>query len=207
MITHPLWRPFETQSDEQIAAARVGTRTAERVEVVAPDPAWPSMFEDVRDRVREALGSRVLRIEHVGSTSVPGLWAKPLIDVDVIVADSADEPAWLPALEAAGFPLRVREPDWEEHRLVRGENPPANVHVFSAGAPEPQRHLLFREWLVTNDDDRAAYGDLKVTLAGQGFTDAMHYNNAKAALIYDIYERVFAADATHPHDPQPRVGG
>ena len=202
--THPLWRPFELPSDAEIAAAAVGPRVPAPVEVVAPDSAWVTHFEQVRTSICAALGERALRVEHVGSTAVPGLWAKPFIDVDLTVADSADETAYLPALEGAGFVLRVREPDWEEHRLVRGEGPLANVHIWSPGAVEPLRHVAFRDWLRSDPDDFAAYAALKRQLGARGFTDAMHYNNAKAGLIYDIYERIFAADPVHPHAPRPR---
>jgi GrpB-like predicted nucleotidyltransferase (UPF0157 family) len=202
--THPLWRPYEVPTPEEIAQARVHAHRPVPVDVVAPDPTWPAQYDEVRGRVLAALGDRALSVEHVGSTSVPGLWAKPFIDVDVTVADSADEAAYLPDLEAAGFELRVREPRWEEHRMVRGREPVANVHVFSPGAVEPRRHQAFREWLVTQPDDLAAYADLKRHLAGRGFTDAMDYNNAKGALTYDIYERIFAADPAHPHVPRPR---
>jgi GrpB-like predicted nucleotidyltransferase (UPF0157 family) len=202
--THPLWRAYEVPTPEEIARARVQAHTPDPVEVVAPDPTWPAQYDEVRSRVATALGDRAVSVEHVGSTSVPGLWAKPVIDVDVTVADSADEAAYLPDLEAAGFELRVREPEWEEHRLVRGSEPASNVHVFSAGAVEPRRHRAFREWLATHPDDLAAYADLKRELAGRGFTDAMDYNNAKAALIYDLYEQIFAADPDHAHAPHPR---
>ena len=147
----------------------------------------------------------MLAIEHVGSTSVPGLWAKPLIDVDLTVADSADEPAYVPAMEAAGFVLRGREPEWEEHRMFRGADPTSNVHVWSPGAIEPRRTAAFRDWLREDEHDRAAYADLKRTLAKQGYTDVMDYNTAKGGLIYDIYERIFAADPAHEHSPRPRA--
>lgn len=202
--THPLWRPYDPPSAEEIAAAAVGPRTPAPVEVVAPDPEWPLRFAELRAQLVSILGDRVLAVEHVGSTSVPGLWAKPLIDVDLTVADSGDEAAYLPDLEAAGFTLRVREPEWEEHRVVRGSAPAANVHIWSPGAVEPRRHAVFRDWLRTHPADRAAYADHKRELAGRGFTDAMDYNNHKAALIYDIYERIFVADPDHPHTPRPR---
>ncbi|MGB0101198.1 MAG: GrpB family protein, partial [Nocardioides sp.] len=149
MPTHPLWNAFDVPSIEEIEAARVelAVWTPATVQVVPYDPTWPQAYAAVRDRVIAALGDRVLRIEHVGSTSVPGLWAKPVIDADLTVADSGDEDAWLPELEAAGFVLRVREPDWEEHRCLRGSEPTTNLHVFSPGAREPQRHRLFRDWL------------------------------------------------------------
>ncbi|MFT3871807.1 MAG: GrpB family protein [Nocardioides sp.] len=158
MHTHPLWRPYETPSMEEINAARleVGAPASVPVEVVAPDPDWPKWYESVSDRIRGALGERALAIEHVGSTAVLGLWAKPLIDVDLTVADSADEDAWLPDLVAAGFVLRVREPEWEEHRLVRGTDPDSNVHIFSLGAQESQRVRMFRDWLRTHPEDRDA---------------------------------------------------
>ncbi len=206
MSTHPLWRPYVHPSDEEIVAARVGVHAPAPVEVVAPDPTWPGLYDGVRRLLVDALGDRVLVVEHVGSTSVPGLWAKPIIDVDLTVADSGDEPAWLPDLERAGLELRVREPEWEEHRCLRLPDPASNVHVFSPGAVESRRTRAFRDWLTAHADDRAAYGELKQSLAEQGFTDVMHYNKAKGALIYDIYERIFAADPLRAHDPRPRDG-
>lgn len=146
----------------------------------------------------------MLAIEHVGSTAVPGLWAKPLIDIDLTVANSADEEAWLPDLESAGFALRVRERDWEEHRVLRGVGPATNVHVFSPGAREPQRHRMFRDWLRAHKQDRDQYAEVKRDVATGGYTDAMLYNNAKAWFVYDLYEKVFAGDPEHEHDPHPR---
>ena len=109
------------------------------MEVVPPDPGWVDDYERVRAQVLGALGARALSVEHVGSTAVPGLWAKPVIDVDVTVADSGDEASYLPDLEAAGFVLTVREPEWHQHRCLRGPAPVANVHVWSPGSVEPQR--------------------------------------------------------------------
>lgn len=209
MATHPLWNPYEVPSMAEIDAARagLGVWTPAPVEVVAPDPAWSQWYAELRGRLCDALGDRVLAVEHVGSTSVPGLWAKPVIDVDLTVADSGDEDAWLPALEAADFELRVREPDWEEHRCLRGNEPASNVHVFSPGAREPQRHRLFRDWLREHPEDRDRYAEVKRQVAARGFTDATRYNNAKAWIVYDIYERAFAGDVRHRHDPQPRGSG
>lgn len=208
MATHPLWNPFTIPTQEEIDAARAAAGRAwqpESVVVVPPDPQWAQDFATLRARIVAALGERALAVEHVGSTSVPGLWAKPLIDVDLIVADSGDEAAYLPDLIAAGFDLRVREPDWEEHRLVRSADPIGNVHVFSAGAREHQRHKLFRDWLRTHPEDRDAYAAAKREVADHGYDDAMHYNNAKAAFVYDLYEKVFAGDPAHEHTPQPRT--
>jgi GrpB-like predicted nucleotidyltransferase (UPF0157 family) len=205
--SHPLWNPFKTESLDSINAARakLGVWKPSLVEVVAPDPAWSQWYGVVRDRVAAALGDRVLAIEHVGSTAVPGLWAKPMIDVDLTVADSVDEAAWLPDLETAGFELRVRELlGSDEHRVLRGQQPITNLHVFSPGAREPQRHRMFRDWLRVHPEDRDRYSQVKRELAALGFTDQMLYNNEKAWFIYDLYERVFAADPDHEHDPRPR---
>lgn len=203
--THPLWRPFEQASDEEIVAARVpGPRSATRIDVVAHDASWPETYAGVADSIRAALGERVLALEHIGSTAVPTLAAKPMIDIDLVVADSTDEAAYVPALEALGFVLRLREPGFFEHRLLRHSDPCCNLHVFSPGTPELERHLLFRDWLRTHPDDRAAYEAAKRDAAAQGFTEGMHYNNHKGGVVYDIYERIFATDPAHPHDPRPR---
>jgi GrpB-like predicted nucleotidyltransferase (UPF0157 family) len=203
--THSLWRPYEPPTAEEIALARVEPVVPAPVEVVPPDPGWPAAFERVRAQVVDALGTRALSVEHVGSTAVPGLWAKPIIDVNVVVADSGDEASYLPDLEAAGFELRVREPEWEEHRCLRGLDPTANVHVWSPDSVETRRVVVFRGWLREHEEDRSAYADLKRALAERGFTDVMDYNTAKGGLIYDIYERIFAADPDNPHTPRPRV--
>ena len=135
---------------------------------------------------------------------MPGLAAKPVIDVDLTVADSADEAAYVPALEADGWVLRIREPECEEHRLLRLEEPECNLHVWSPGSPEPQRHRLFRDWLSRIPRTASGTPPLSRSAAAEGFTDGMDYNNDKAWLVYDIYERIFAADPAHQHDPQPR---
>ena len=207
MATHPLWQPFALVDPSCVEQLHVGPRQERPVAVVAPDPRWPVAFERVRATIVGALGSRALAVEHVGSTAVRGLWAKPIVDVDLTVTDSADEEAYRPALEAAGFELIIREPDWEEHRLLTLDEPEANVHVFSAGAVEPRRHRAFRDWLSRNEPDREAYAAHKRRLAEQDWADVVDYNNAKAALIYDIYERIFAADREHPHAPRPRGSG
>jgi GrpB-like predicted nucleotidyltransferase (UPF0157 family) len=201
--THPLWRPYELVDLEEIARLRLAG-PGRPVEVVPYDEGWPSAFARLSSLVRGALGDRMQTLEHVGSTAVPGLAAKPVIDADLTVSDSGHEAAYVPDLEAAGFVLRFREPEWEEHRVLAVEDPKTNLHVWSPGSVEAQRHVAFRDWLREHDEDRHAYGALKTELAGRGFGDVMDYNNHKAALVYDIYEKVFAADPAHEHDPQPR---
>jgi GrpB-like predicted nucleotidyltransferase (UPF0157 family) len=204
MTTHPLWRPFQLIDPAEVDSRLLMPRRAGEITVVSPDPGWPAAFERVRTIIVGALGPSALGVEHVGSTAVPGLWAKPIIDVELIVADSAAEDDYLAALEAVGFTLAIREPEWEEHRLLEGTDPRSNVHVFSRDAVEPRRACAFRDWLQSHPEDRAAYGEHKVALAERRFADVTSYNNAKAGLIYEIYERIFAADSQHHHDPQPR---
>ena len=138
----------------------------------------------------------MLALEHVGSTSVPGLAAKPVIDVDLTVADPADEPAWLPALEAAGFTLVVREPWWHEHRALTGEDPRCNVHVFGPDSPETIRHRLFRNWLIEHPEDLRLYRDAKLSAASAANAAGEHvmdYNARKEPVIRAIYDRAFRA--------------
>jgi GrpB-like predicted nucleotidyltransferase (UPF0157 family) len=203
MSTHPLWRPFDPEATRLRGLTRVGSRQVSVPGVVAYDVAWLAQFKQIQSMLRHALDRQALSIDHVGSTSVPGLAAKPIIDVDLVVADSADEVTYLPILEAAGFRLIAREPAWEEHRCVTFGDPNANVHVFTSGAIERARHLVFRDWLVSHHKDRNAYGALKLGLAGQGFGHG-DYNGSKAGFLYDVYEKAFTEDASHRHDPHPR---
>lgn len=166
------------------------------VEVVAYDERWPAIAAELDTRIREALGTRVLQLEHVGSTSVPGLPAKPVIDLDLTVADPEREEAWLPQLEAAGFELTVREPWWHGHRCLALDSPRANLHVFGPTGPEQYKHRIFRDWLRTDAADRSRYAEVKSS-AALAATEAgetiMQYNARKAAVIQEIYGRAFRA--------------
>ncbi len=204
MATHPLWRPFELTDLQQSDAAVVGPSPPGAVHVVPYDEAWPDDAAALITAISAALGDRVVALEHIGSTSVPGLAAKPVLDLVLTVSDPADEAAYVPALEPLGLLLHIREPDWDEHRMLTRSDRSVNLHVFGPTAAEPHRLVAFRDWLRTHDDDRVAYGALKAKLADDGFERVMDYNNHKAALVYDIYERIFTADPDHPHDPQPR---
>lgn len=161
--------------------------------VVDPDPAWPDLFEQDRAAITSALGATALAVEHVGSTSVPGLPAKPVIDVLLLVPDSADEPAYLPALLAAGYHLRVREPDWLEHRVVARRVADAdphdvNVHVFSPGAADREvaRMRMFRDWLRTHPEDRDRYAATKRQLASRPWRYVQDYADAKTEVVEAI---------------------
>lgn len=166
------------------------------VVVVEPDPTWPQWYDALAARVRDALGPRVLWLQHVGSTSVPGLAAKPVIDADLVVADPDDEAAYVPALEAAGFDLTVREPWWYGHRLLKYDDPRCHLHVFGPDSPEVVRHRLFRDWLTRDADDLARYAAVKreAAEAAQRLGEhGMEYNARKESLVRDIYARMFEA--------------
>jgi GrpB-like predicted nucleotidyltransferase (UPF0157 family) len=189
-------------SDEDLQRVRLDKVTPHNAPIMLADydPGWRVLFVCEAARIRAALGGRAVQVEHVGSTSVPGLAAKPIVDILLAVPDSADEQAYVPALEAAGYVLRAREPDWFEHRLFKGPDADINLHVFTAGAAEIHRMLLFRDWLRANDADRAAYLQVKRALAGRTWRHVQHYADAKTAIVEQIIAR-----ATQ-HRPEPRPG-
>ena len=161
--------------------------------LVEYDPVWPALFALEADRIRAALGARVLRLEHVGSTSVPALAAKPVIDILLMVLDSSDEAAYVPSLESAGYILRAREPDWHEHRFFKGPDREINLHCFSAGCTEIERMLAFRDWLRSNDGDRLLYERTKWRLAGQTWKYVQNYADAKTTIVEEILARATKA--------------
>ncbi len=162
---------------------------AERISISDYDPRWPEWYAREAERIGAALGERALRIEHAGSTSVPGLPAKPVIDIVLAVADSADEDAYVPALEAAGYVLTIREPEWYEHRMFQGPDRAVNLHVFSSGCEEIERMLLFRDWLRGNAADRELYARTKIELARREWGKVQDYADAKTAVVGEILER------------------
>jgi GrpB-like predicted nucleotidyltransferase (UPF0157 family) len=154
------------------------------VTLVEYDPAWPARFVREAGRIRHALGERALALEHVGSTSVPGLVAKPIIDILLVVADPADEPAYVPALAAAGYALRVREPDWHEHRMLRV--PGVNLHVFGPASAEIERMLRFRDRLRADAGARERYAMAKRTLGARSWRYLQDYADAKSGVVEEI---------------------
>jgi len=163
--------------------------TDRRISIVDYDSRWPELFRLEAGTVIAALRERVLRLEHTGSTSVPGLAAKPIIDITLVVADSANEAAYMPALEGAGYVLRIREPEWYEHRMFKGFGTDINLHVFSIGCPEIDRILLFRDWLRTHPADRDLYARAKRELANREWKSVDNYANAKTPVIEEILAR------------------
>jgi GrpB-like predicted nucleotidyltransferase (UPF0157 family) len=173
-------------AEETPETGLVGGAEKREIKIADYDPDWPKQFERHAERIADALGASALRIEHIGSTSVPGLAAKPIIDILVVVPDSADESAYLPRLEAAGYVLRVREPDWNEHRMFRTPEQDVHIHIYSTGCPEIERNLTFRDRLRRNPDDRNRYEQTKRELAAKEWPDMNAYAEAKTEVIESI---------------------
>jgi GrpB-like predicted nucleotidyltransferase (UPF0157 family) len=173
-----------------------GTPRATGIEMRDPDPDWPRQYTLLAARIREALGWRALQLEHVGSTSVPGLPAKPVIDIDLTVADPGHEQDYRPALEKAGFRLVIREPWWHGHRVLRADEPKCNLHVFGFDSPELVKHRIFRDWLRGNPGERDRYAAAKYQAAAEANARGEHdmqYNARKQQVIREIYHRAFVA--------------
>jgi len=179
------------RSDEEIAAVRIGPPEVlnSTIYLARYDPEWPRLFEREAERIRAALGGSALLVEHAGSTSVPGLSAKPIIDIVLAVADTTDEQAYVPALEAAGYVLRVREPDWHEHRLLKGPDTNVNLHVFTIGCVEIERMLGFRDHLRADEADRVRYEQQKQELSQRTWKYVQHYADAKSEVVEEILTR------------------
>ncbi|HUZ68243.1 MAG TPA: GrpB family protein [Candidatus Saccharimonadales bacterium] len=180
-----------TAAEVRIREATIGEpeRLDGVIELRPYDPQWPEQFRAEADRVCSALGARALRVEHVGSTSVPGLVAKPIIDMLLVVADSSDEAGYVPPMESAGYTLRIREPDWYEHRLFKAPLANVNLHVFSASCPEITRMLDFRDRLRADAEDRELYQRTKQQLASRQWRFVQEYADAKTQVIEAIVTR------------------
>lgn len=185
--------PATPVTDDYLESVTIGQREPLNgcIELVAYDPGWPSLFELAEGKVRAALGERALMLEHVGSTAVPGLSAKPMIDMVLAVKDSANEAAYVPFLEAEGFILRAREPHWFQHRflLLRAGEQTWQLHVFSAGCDEVERMVVFRDWLRMHETDRRLYENTKVTLAARTWRHVQNYADAKSDIVRQILTR------------------
>lgn len=185
--------PSEPVTDEYLASVTIGERRPlnDRIRLAAYDPVWPTMFAWAADEIRAALPSQVLLLEHVGSTSVPELAAKPIIDMLLGVADPTDEESYVPHLEEAGFQLRAREPSWYEHRFLkmRSKSMEWQLHVFSVECEEIDRMLAFRDRLRGHEDDRRRYEEAKRALAARTWKHMQHYADAKSGIVREILGR------------------
>jgi GrpB-like predicted nucleotidyltransferase (UPF0157 family) len=184
-------QPPTSMTEEQLRRVTIGEPKLHEAPISLSeyDSAWPELFSREERRIRGALGSRVIRLEHVGSTAVPGLIAKPIIDILLVVANSADEPSYVPALEAEGYVLRIREPGWHEHRLLKGPDTDINLHVFTRGENEIDRMLTFRNMLRTDPEIRDLYAQTKRELARRTWKYVQNYADAKSTVV----ERILAS--------------
>ena len=187
--------PNAPLTEEQILAANIGAPLVLNSPIaLSPyDPQWPQHYATLARDIRAALGDKALTLEHVGSTSVPGLSAKPVIDIILAVSGSGDEPSYVPALEALGYVLKIREPDWFDHRLLKTPDAGVNLHVFTQGCEEIARMLAFRDWLRTHDDDRALYERTKQELAQRTWKYMQNYADAKSEIVREILDRALAS--------------
>ncbi|KAJ5524370.1 hypothetical protein N7494_011020 [Penicillium frequentans] len=195
MVVAQILEPFE---DKPELVERIAFRTiTPPITIVEPNPEWPQRFEEAKERIQKALGTLILDIDHVGSTSVPGLPAKDIIDVDLTLKDATHEASYVKPLEEAGFRFLLREPRWHQHRFFVEDWPKAyhvNLHVWGPDSPETVRHRIFRDWLRKTPADQEIYAKVKrdaaeqTALAGDSIMD---YNLRKEKTIQEILERAF----------------
>lgn len=184
---------------DRLRGVVIGELAPVRVELAGADPDWSQRFEEHARRIRAVLGATARRIEHIGSTAVPRLAAKPIIDVLLVVDDPADEASYVPHMEADGYELRVREPDFDDHRMFRTPTRDAHIHVFPAASPEVERYLVLRDHLRSNPRARTLYETRKRELAGQEWPTMDHYAQAKGQVI----EALIAEAGGPPPRTQP----
>lgn len=187
--------PYEYEPER---VERISFRTIEPpITIIEPNPLWLQRFEEVKERVQNALGEIVIDIAHSSSTSVPGLPAKDIIDIDISLKDATDEGSYVRLLEDTGFRFLLREPGWHQHRFFVENWPDAyhvNLHVWGPDSPEVVRHRIFRDWLLRNPEDLQLYAKVKREAAEQSAIagdSMMDYTQRKDNTIQDILERAF----------------
>lgn len=154
------------------------------------NPHWEVDFRHEKARIEKALRSKGIIVEHVGSTSVPGLCAKPVIDMLLLVKNSTDEDSYVRPLQDIGYTLRIREPEWFEHRMFKRKSPEVNLHVFSVGCEEARRMIVFRNWLRNNTTDRELYAAAKRKLAVRNWKYIQEYADAKSEIVREIFRHI-----------------
>lgn len=206
-LNAPIAAVIAEYEDDVFKVDRVAHRTEENkvpLEVVPYDPAWPSHFQEIRARIVSALGTTALMIAHVGSTSIPGISAKPVIDIDMVVKDTEDEASYVPALEAAGFQFLFRQAEWHNHRFFVGHQPiSCNLHLFGKQCPEVEKHRIFRDYLLGCDEDRDLYARTKIAAVAVAVKEGENvegYNHRKEAVIKQIIQRAFKSIGYLPDD-------
>ena len=182
------------KNEAEIMAVTIGTPDVlnNTIHLADYNPAWSSVFAELEQEIRGVLEDKVLLLEHVGSTSVPELSAKPIIDMVLAVADSSDESSYVPQLEKLGYVLKIREPDWYEHRVLKPQDKTANLHVFTTGCEKIERMIVFRDWLRNHPEDRKLYEATKHKLSQQTWKYIQNYADAKSEVVREIMNRAYA---------------
>jgi GrpB-like predicted nucleotidyltransferase (UPF0157 family) len=199
---HNSWRETQHLTEEQLQSISVGQRDTRHstIELVSSDPAWAERFARLSHDIRSALGSRLVSIEHVGSTAIPGLPAKPIIDIDATVHDPADESGYRDALERLGFVLTIRESEWHQHRMFKLREPRTNLHIYAEGCSLPARDVAFRDLLRNDRQLAVTYSELKRELSSHKWSSSQHYAEGKSELIIDLLNsHGFEAGCSHLH--------
>lgn len=176
---------------------RIAFRETQPVlEVIPYQTQWPEIFASIKQQIITALGAKiVVAVHHVGSTSIPGLPAKSIIDIDLVVRDILNETEYVAPLESAGFKFLLREPHWHEHRFFYTYVPYAvNLHVWGPDSPEVVRHQIFRNRILGNEEDKALYVKAKMLAAetiGEKGGNMQDYNELKEDTIRKILNNAF----------------
>jgi GrpB-like predicted nucleotidyltransferase (UPF0157 family) len=173
-------RVVTTDRDVELDAVLIGGREPVSITFVDYDPDWALRFGSLRDRIRAAVGPVAIDVEHIGSTAVPGLAAKPIIDILLTVRDVDDEATYVPPMVRAGFVLRVREPG---HRMFRTPERGVHVHVYEPRHQAVRDYLDLRDWLRLDGRDRTRYAEAKRALAARSWSDMNYYADAKSEVI------------------------
>lgn len=177
---------MSAEMDAELDAVLIGGREMRPIVIVDYDNEWPHRFEELALQVKDALGNEALSVEHIGSTAVPGLAAKPIVDMLLVVHDVTDEGAYVTPLEQKGFVLRVREP---RHRMLRTTEKDVHIHVFEPESQEIKDYRDLRDWLRINEADRDLYAVTKKKLAQQRWSDMNYYADAKSSVVQQILGR------------------
>ena len=189
--------PPDGEHDAYLDSVLIGGREPVSITVADYDASWPVRFAALQRRVEQALTATALSVEHIGSTSVPGLAAKPIIDMLLTVRSVDDESAYIGALEHVGFVLRVRE---QGHRMFRTPERDVHLHIYEPGDEAVQDYLDLRDWLRQSASDRALYAATKRQLAQREWSDMNYYADAKSEVILDILGRARAWRRGGEHD-------
>lgn len=177
-------------SDEYIQKVVVSGKVEHNQTIVLKpyDENWSILFEREKQRISTILKDKALMIEHIGSTSVPGLIAKPIIDILLVVEDAGKEEDYVDDLVSHGYILRIKEPDFENHHMFLGSDTDIHLHVFSKGSKEIEKYLLFRNYLRAHQEVRELYANTKKTLAKKKWKYVQNYADAKSDVVQQIMD-------------------